>query len=52
MARARIRADGVMSGEPAKSVLFVPLIVGDEHGIISLQNIDRENAFSESTSGC
>ena len=36
------------SGEPAKSVLFVPLIVGGEAtGRISLQNLDHENAFSE-----
>jgi GAF domain-containing protein/CheY-like chemotaxis protein/HPt (histidine-containing phosphotransfer) domain-containing protein len=38
----------VLSGEPAKSVLFVPLIVGDRAtGVISLQNLDREHAFSE-----
>jgi GAF domain-containing protein/CheY-like chemotaxis protein/HPt (histidine-containing phosphotransfer) domain-containing protein len=36
------------SGEAAKSVLFVPLIVGSEvTGRISLQNLDREHAFSE-----
>ena len=36
------------SGEPAMSVLFVPLIVGGEAtGRISLQNLDHENAFSE-----
>ena len=36
------------SGEPAKSVLFVPLIVGGEAtGRISLQNLDHEHAFSE-----
>ncbi|MEA2549319.1 MAG: hypothetical protein QOE42_1917, partial [Chloroflexota bacterium] len=35
--------------EPAKSVLFVPLIVGSEvRGHISLQNIDHTEAFSES----
>jgi GAF domain-containing protein/DNA-binding response OmpR family regulator len=39
---------GVISGEPAKSVLFVPLIVGDRAtGVISLQNLDREHAFSD-----
>ena len=33
----------VLQGEPAKSVLFAPLIVGDEvRGRISLQNLDRE----------
>jgi signal transduction histidine kinase len=35
--------------ELAKSALFVPLIVdGQVNGLISLENIDRENAFSES----
>jgi GAF domain-containing protein/CheY-like chemotaxis protein len=39
----------VVSGEPAKSVLFVPLIVGSEvRGHISLQNLDHIDAFSES----
>ncbi len=39
----------VVQGEPAKSVLFAPLISGDEvHGRISLQNLDRTNAFTES----
>jgi GAF domain-containing protein/CheY-like chemotaxis protein len=39
----------VVSGEPSKSVLFVPLIVGTEvRGHISLQNIDRTHAFGES----
>ena len=39
----------VVQGEPAKTVLFAPLIVGDEvRGRISLQNLDREDAFSES----
>ncbi len=34
--------------ENPKSLLFVPLVMGDEvTGYISLQNIDRENAFSE-----
>jgi GAF domain-containing protein/CheY-like chemotaxis protein/HPt (histidine-containing phosphotransfer) domain-containing protein len=38
----------VISGEPAKSVLFVPLIVGDRAtGAISLQNLDREHAFTD-----
>jgi len=36
------------SGEPAKSAVWVPLVVGDTvPGVISLQNIDREDAFSE-----
>jgi len=35
--------------EPSQSGLFVPLIIGEElKGIISLQNVDRENAFTES----
>jgi signal transduction histidine kinase/DNA-binding response OmpR family regulator len=39
----------VVSGEPSKSVLFVPLSVGSEiKGHISLQNIDHTDAFSES----
>ena len=37
-----------VQGEPAKSVLFVPLISNKEViGRISLQNIDRTNAFTE-----
>ena len=48
-----VRAQGlempVMQGEEAKAVLFAPMIVGDEvRGRISLQNLDREDAFSES----
>ncbi len=32
-----------------KSALYVPLVAGDEvRGVISLQNMDRENSFSES----
>ena len=39
----------VLQGEPALSVLVAPLVSGDEiHGRISLQNLDRTNAFSES----
>ncbi len=39
----------VLEGEEPKSLLFVPMIVGNEvTGIISLQNLDVENAFSES----
>src|SRR5947207_12899111 len=38
----------VVSGELAKSVLFVPLMVGNHAiGRISLQNLDHEHAFSE-----
>ncbi|HTP02502.1 MAG TPA: GAF domain-containing protein [Anaerolineales bacterium] len=39
----------VLAGEDIKARLDVPLIVGGEAtGVISLQNIDQENAFSES----
>ncbi|MBK8780558.1 MAG: GAF domain-containing protein [Anaerolineales bacterium] len=39
----------VLEGEEPKSLLFVPMIVGDDvTGIISLQNLDAENAFSDS----
>jgi len=35
-------------GEPARSAIFAPLLVGDEIlGVISLQNLDREHAFDE-----
>ncbi|HEU4528836.1 MAG TPA: GAF domain-containing protein, partial [Actinomycetota bacterium] len=38
----------VLQGEPAKSMVFVPLAVGERaSGVISLQNLDRENAFSD-----
>src|SRR6185437_14977091 len=38
----------VIQGEPALSMLAAPLISGDEiRGRISLQNLDRTNAFSE-----
>src|SRR6476646_9641527 len=39
----------ISAGEAPKSVLFVPLISGDEvRGRISLQNLDRTNAFTDS----
>lgn len=39
---------GVTTGQPPKSAVFVPMLVGDVvKGSISLQNVDRENAFSE-----
>ena len=42
-------ATRVLSGEMPKSVLFVPLVTGGKAtGVISLQNIDREHAFTES----
>ncbi|MEO8424263.1 MAG: GAF domain-containing protein [Actinomycetota bacterium] len=38
----------VLSGEPTMSCVFVPLVVGDRGiGVISLQNLDREHAFSD-----
>jgi GAF domain-containing protein len=38
----------VLTGEPARSVLFVPLVVGGRAtGVISLQNLDRTHAFTE-----
>ena len=40
---------GVTIGQPPKSAVFVPMLVGDVvKGTISLQNVDRENAFTES----
>jgi signal transduction histidine kinase len=40
---------GVSKGLPPKSAIFVPMVVGDHViGSISLQNVDRENAFSDS----
>ena len=46
--RERGRPSPVVQGEPALSVLFAPMISGDEvRGRISLQNLDRANAFSE-----
>ena len=39
----------LQKGEPPKSAVFVPMIVGEVvKGSISLQNVDRENAFSTS----
>jgi PAS domain S-box-containing protein len=38
----------VLSGEPIRSALFVPLVVGGRAtGVTSLQNADRTHAFSE-----
>jgi K+-sensing histidine kinase KdpD/CheY-like chemotaxis protein len=40
---------GVTTGKPPQSAVFVPMLVGDVvKGSISLQNVDRENAFTES----
>ena len=39
----------VLAGEPVKSALFVPLVVGGRaSGVISLQNLDRVHAFTAS----
>ena len=41
--------DIVIQGEAPQSMVFVPLMVGDDvRGRISLQNLDMEDAFSES----
>ncbi|MEP7225664.1 MAG: GAF domain-containing protein, partial [Actinomycetota bacterium] len=46
---ARHNIESVIQGESARAVLFVPLVSGQEvHGLISLQNLDREDVFSES----
>ena len=47
--RERGESARVIQGEPALSALFAPLVSGDEiRGRISLQNLDRANAFSQS----
>ncbi len=39
---------GVTKGQPPKSAVFVPIIINDVvKGSISLQNIDKENAFDD-----
>jgi PAS domain S-box-containing protein len=48
-AEAARRGSPVLSGVAPKSVLFVPLVTGGAAtGVISLQNIDREHAFTDS----
>ncbi|HEX4323554.1 MAG TPA: GAF domain-containing protein, partial [Gaiellaceae bacterium] len=45
----RFGSDVLEGSEEPKSVLFVPLVVGGKAtGVVSLQNVDREHAFSES----
>ena len=45
---AEVGQPAQLIGEPAKSAIFAPLALGDEIlGVISLQNLDREYAFSE-----
>ena len=52
-ASAAIGQPTVLVGEPPKSTLFVPLLVGDRAvGVISLQNLDREHAFSDDDVRC
>ena len=47
--RAALGGQAVGGGQLAKSVIFVPLLVADEvRGVISIQNVDRENAFTDS----
>ncbi|MCC7118123.1 MAG: GAF domain-containing protein [Anaerolineales bacterium] len=47
--RRKALGGGVAAGQPAKSYLGAPLLINNEvRGVISLQNIDHENAFSES----
>ncbi len=42
-------SSGVSMGQPPQSAMFVPMIVGDVvRGSVSLQNVDRENAFTDS----
>ncbi len=39
---------GAIQGEDPRSCVFVPLVVGRKAtGVVSLQNLDREHAFSE-----
>ncbi|MEA2136783.1 MAG: hypothetical protein QOC68_4693, partial [Solirubrobacteraceae bacterium] len=41
--------NAIIQGEPPKSMLLAPLTVGSKvSGVISLQNLDRDDAFSES----
>ena len=45
---ARRGIDVLITGEAPKSVLFVPLLTaGHAIGVVSLQNVDREHAFTE-----
>jgi len=48
-AEAERYGSSVLTGEAPKSVVFVPLVTaGKATGVVSLQNIDREHAFSDS----
>ena len=47
-AAAQFGNPSVLQGEPSKSVLYVPLVAGGQvMGAISLQNVDREDAFTD-----
>jgi signal transduction histidine kinase/CheY-like chemotaxis protein/HPt (histidine-containing phosphotransfer) domain-containing protein len=49
---AEVGQPRVLQGEASRSVVYVPLVVaGESTGVISLQNLDREGAFSESDVG-
>ncbi|HYJ62903.1 MAG TPA: two-component regulator propeller domain-containing protein, partial [Parafilimonas sp.] len=40
--------NGIEDSQPVKSAVFVPLIIGDKvKRYVSLQNVDRENAFND-----
>jgi PAS domain S-box-containing protein len=46
---AELFGSAVVAGEAARSLLFVPLVTGGRAtGFVSLQNVDREHAFTES----
>ena len=46
---AELGQPSAIGGEPARSALWAPLLVGGEvRGVISLQNLDREHAFADS----
>ncbi len=46
--QAALNNNPLLSGEWPKSALFVPLMVGDRViGVISIQDLDRENAFKD-----
>ena len=48
-AEAKRHGSDVVAGSMPESVLFVPLVIGGRAtGVISLQEVDREHAFSES----
>jgi len=46
--RAKYGQPAPLRGEAARSVLFVPMVFGeDARGVISLQNLDHTNAFND-----